>query len=222
MHPSPILTILICCLVGFTSYKAFYSTSIFMKYHFNIGSILQNKEWYRTISSGFLHADGMHLAFNLFCFYSFASNIELYYGWLTLLIIYALSLVGGSMASIFIQKGNPHYTAVGASGAVSGVMFSSIFLLPGGSIGILFIPIGIPSWIFALLYTIYSIYGIYSQKDRIGHEAHLGGAITGMVTAFLLFPSIVLESQMLFVTLLFMVIVATLYFILNPIHNRWH
>lgn len=176
------------------SYSGFTNTELFRKYKFQVGDIIYHKEFVRLISSGFLHGDWMHLIFNMYSFYVFNSILEPYIGSMTMLIIYFGSLIGGNLLSLFIQRNNNYYSAIGASGAVSGIIFSAIVLYPGIEIYLMFIPIGIPSWLFGILYVLYSMYGMKSANDNIGHEAHLGGAISGMLIAGMLFPEALLNN----------------------------
>ena len=192
------ITIALIGVTVYLSWRGFKNGAFFDKYSFRIDSILGRKEYYRVISSGFLHADLPHLIFNAFCFYSFGEGVELIFGKAALLSIYFLSLVGGGLLSLLIHRNHHDYTAVGASGAVSGIIFASIFLLPGGSVMLFLIPIPIPAAIFAILYTVISIYGIRTQKGNIGHGAHLGGAITGMLVTAALYPQAVKASPLLF------------------------
>ncbi len=108
---------------------------------------------------------------------------------MSFLIIYFGSLLGGDILALFVHKKEYYYSAVGASGAVCGVIFASIALFPGIEIGILFLPFPMPSWLFGILYVAYSIYGIKSSHDNIGHEAHLGGALVGMLLAVIINPT---------------------------------
>lgn len=176
------------------SYSGFTNAELFRKYKFQVGDIIYHKEFVRLISSGFLHGDWMHLIFNMYSFYVFNSILEPYIGSMTMLIIYFGSLIGGNLLSLFIQRNNNYYSAIGASGAVSGIIFSAIVLYPGIEIYLMFIPIGIPSWLFGILYVLYSMYGMKSANDNIGHEAHLGGAISGMLIAGMLFPEALLNN----------------------------
>lgn len=176
------------------SYSGFTNAELFRKYKFQVGDIIYHKEFVRLISSGFLHGDWMHLIFNMYSFYVFNSILESYIGSTTMLIIYFGSLIGGNFLSLFIQRNNNYYSAIGASGAVSGIIFSAIVLYPGIEIYLMFIPIGIPSWLFGILYVLYSMYGMKSANDNIGHEAHLGGAISGMLIAGMLFPEALLNN----------------------------
>ena len=201
-----IATIIVIGVTVAISYKGFGDRRFFERLMFQVEGIRGYRQYYRMVSSGFVHANGPHLFFNMFCFYSFGENIEHYYGWPLLLGIYAASLVGGSLLALAIHRNHGDYSAVGASGAVSGVLFASIFLLPGGSIMMMFLPIPIPASVFAVGYTVVSIYGIKSQQGNIGHEAHLGGAITGLLLIALLYPRAVLYSLWLFLLILAIVL----------------
>ena len=118
------ITIALIGVTVYLSWRGFKNGAFFDKYSFRIDSILGRKEYYRVISSGFLHTDLPHLIFNAFCFYSFAEGIELLFGKAALLSIYFLSLVGGGLLSLLIHRNHHDYTAVGASGAVSGIICS--------------------------------------------------------------------------------------------------
>src|SRR4029078_9135388 len=110
------------------------------------------------------------------------------------LIIYFLSLIGGDLLSLFIHRHDGDYDSVGASAAVMGVMYAAIALFPGMRIGLLFIPIAIPAWLFGVVYVLYSIYGIRSKKNNIGHDAHLGGALVGLIVAVIMQPSALINN----------------------------
>lgn len=202
----PILTATLIGCIILISYQGFRDESFFQKYKFEIEAILGRKQYYRLLSSAFLHADIGHLLLNLFCFYSFAENIEFLFGKKIVLAIFFLSLLGGSVLSLLFHRNHYDYSAVGASGAVSGIIFASIFLLPGGKVGSFWLPIEIPASIFAILYVIASMYGIKAQHDNIGHEAHLGGAITGMLFAFAVYPQMVLASLWQFIVIMALIV----------------
>ncbi|MCB9262913.1 MAG: rhomboid family intramembrane serine protease [Flavobacteriales bacterium] len=173
---------------GIISYKGFEDYDWFNSLKFEVEPILGQKDYKRLISSGFLHVNWTHLLFNMFSLYAFAGMLEHGLGSLNFAIIYFASLIGGNLLALYIHRHHGRYSAVGASGAVSGIIFASIALMPGMNLFLMFIPIPIPSWIFGLAYVGYSIYGIRSNHDNIGHEAHLGGAIIGMLISILLYP----------------------------------
>ena len=165
------------------TYQGLRSSSYFDRYSFSIDSILVRKEYIRLISSGFLHVSWLHFILNMISLYLFSNILELYMGSLPYLVVYLAGLLGGNLLALLIHKHHSDYCAVGASGAVCGVIFATIALFPDVDIYPFMIPLPIPGWIFGLAYVLYSIYGIRSKADNIGHEAHLGGALVGMFTA---------------------------------------
>jgi membrane associated rhomboid family serine protease len=185
-----IVTLSIIVINGLFSYKGFNDAPFFEKYLFQVNKILHGKEYIRLITSGFLHTDWAHLLFNMFSFYSFGDNLEGYLGPVKFLVIYFASLLGGDILALILHQKQGSYRAVGASGAVCGVIFAAIALFPGIEIGFIFIPVPIPGWIFGIGYALYTIYGIKSNLGNIGHEAHLGGAIIGLATAVALKPDV--------------------------------
>jgi membrane associated rhomboid family serine protease len=171
------------------SYKGFTNNHFFERYKFEVDSVLINKEYKRLVTSGFLHVSWMHLIFNMLSLYAFSSLVETNLGELKFVMIYFASLVGGNLLSLFVHRNHGSFSSVGASGAVCGMIFASIALFPGIGIGFFGLPLSIPSWLYGMLYVLYTIYGIRSRKDNIGHEAHLGGALTGMVVALIFVPA---------------------------------
>lgn len=183
------------------SYKGFRDASFFDRNLFEVGRVLHHREYGRLFMSGFLHVDWTHLLFNMFSLYSFSAIMEQILGPVNVLIIYFASLFGGDLLALFIHRRHPGYRAVGASGAVSGVIFAAIAIVPDIHVSLFLIPIGIPGWLFGICYVIYSMYGIRTSAGNIGHEAHLGGALVGLVTAVLIVPA-VLKHNTLPVTLI--------------------
>lgn len=164
------------------SWKGFNEYYFLQKHLFRIDPILVRKEYGRMISSGFLHVDYMHLAFNMFTLYSFSEGLEGTFNTFEFIMLYVGSLLAGNLLALYIHRNHGNYSAVGASGAVSGVVFASIAIEPNGLVFLI-----IPSWIFGIFYILYSIFGIKSQRDNIGHEAHLGGALAGLAMTLLYF-----------------------------------
>ncbi len=163
----------------------------FNKLSLHVGSILRGREYYRLITSGFIHVSGSHLFFNMLSLVFFAGEVEQSIGSLYFGLIYVIALVGGNILAVFIHRNNADYTAVGASGAVSGIVFCAIALFPGMDLYFLFLEnVPIPAWVFGIGFIVYSIYGIRKKNDGIGHEAHLGGAIFGLLGAILLVPAV--------------------------------
>jgi len=188
------------------SMKGFDDFSFFEKYKFNIGGIRRGEQ-IRMISSGFLHADFSHLLFNMLTLYFFADVVIVTIGFVKFLIIYFASLLVGNLLSFFFHKNEYHYSAIGASGAVTGILYAAIIFYPNMSLYLFFVPIPIPAWIFGILYLMYSIYGMKRQVGNVGHDAHFGGAIAGYLLAILFVPSI-LQTQLWIVGVLAIPIIA--------------
>lgn len=205
----PVVLAVIIANVVF-SMIGFKNLEIFNKYKFHVGSINKGEKL-RMFTSGFLHADFTHLLFNMYTLYIFAPIVVGALGGTNFLLIYLASLLLGSLLSLFFHKNEPHYSAIGASGAVSGVLYSSILIYPDMSLYLFFIPIPIPSYVFGIGYLLYSIYGMKKQHGNIGHDAHFGGAVGGYVLTLILMPSL-LQANMLMVGLLAVPIVL-LYFL---------
>jgi hypothetical protein len=150
-----------------------------------------------------------HLIFNMISLYAFAGLLEAQLGGLYFAIIYFASLIGGDLLALLVHKNHGDYSAVGASGAVCGIIFASIALFPGFGIGFFGLPFSIPGWLYGILFVIYSIYGIKSNKSNIGHEAHLGGALIGMLVALIIYPTAVTENYFP----VFLILIPTIAFI---------
>ncbi len=181
------------------SVKGFNDRLFFNKYQFHVGSI-RSGEQIRMISSGFLHADVMHLAFNMFALYSFAPVVSNLLGNFTFLLIYFGSLIFGNLLTLLFHANDYGYSAIGASGAVTGVVYSAILLEPNMVIGI-FGVIPMPAYVFGIGYLLYSIYGMKAKRDNIGHTAHFGGAIGGYVITLLKYPLLLQEHTLMVVLL---------------------
>lgn len=188
-----VVTIIIIAANVIISYKGFGDFGFFEKYKFNVGAIRRGEQ-FRLFSSGFLHVDTSHLLFNMLSLYFFSNVVVGELGIYSFIIIYVGSLFLGSLLSLYFHKDEYHYSAVGASGAVMGIIYSAILLQPGMSIMFFFIPIPIPAYIFGIGYLLYSIYGMKTRMGNIGHDAHFGGAIGGYVITLLLAPVLFKED----------------------------
>lgn len=178
------------------SIMAFSQTDIIYKLQFNAWQILRKKEFYRLFTHAFVHADWMHLLVNMFVLWSFGgAAIALFNGYLggngtlLFLILFLSAIPISSLYSLQKEKNNYHYNAVGASGAVTALVFSTIFFAPYNTIYIYFIPV--PSIVFGVLYLVYSGYMAKRGNDNIGHDAHFWGAVYGFT-----FPAII-EPELL-------------------------
>jgi len=195
-----IITIVVIVANVIFSLKGFKDFSFFEKYKFNIGGVRRGEQ-VRMLSSGFLHVDEMHLFFNMFTLYFFANPVITHLGEMNFIIVYFGSLMVGNLLSFYFHKHEYHYSAVGASGAVTGVLYSAILLNPSMQLGLLFIPIPIPAYIFGIGYLLYSIYGMKTRSGNIGHDAHFGGAIGGYVITLILATWLFSENLLMVVLL---------------------
>ncbi|MFT7332746.1 MAG: membrane associated rhomboid family serine protease [Sphingobacteriales bacterium] len=153
-------------------------------------SFIREKRYWQVLTSGFIHADITHLLFNMMTFYFFAFPLEQVIGSLSFAILYFLGLVLSDISTIIKHKDNPGYFSLGASGAVSTVLFSYILFDPLTKLYIFFIPIGIPAYIFGGLYLIYCAYAAKQNRGNINHDAHFYGALTGLVITIIMYPNI--------------------------------
>lgn len=208
-----IVTLIIILANVTISIKGFKDYYFFEKYKFNVAGIRKGDQ-IRMFSSGFLHVDPTHLLFNMLTLYFFAGVVIDALGAINFVLIYAASLFLGNLLSLYFHKNEYHYSAVGASGAVTGVLYSAILLYPDMGLYLFFIPIPIPAWIFGILYLLYSIYGMKSRMGNIGHDAHFGGAIGGYVLTLVFLPNL-FQSSLWIVLLL--AIPITLLLILHKI-----
>lgn len=190
--------LIVIAVTAIISFIAFNNQNIFEKYKFNVGAILRNKEYIRLLSAGFLHGDLMHLLFNMMTLYFFGPIVNEAFGDFGFLMIYFGSILLGNLFSLYLYKNQSWYSAIGASGGVSGILFASIAMIPDLGIYFFFIPIPIPGYIFGFLYFAYSVYSMLNprQQDNIGHAAHLGGAFFGLIYAVALQPERAIENAL--------------------------
>jgi membrane associated rhomboid family serine protease len=195
-----IVLIVIIALNLIVSFKGFDDLAFFRKYEFHIGSI-RSGEQIRMISSGFLHADIGHLFFNMFTLYMFTPVVSNHLGDISFLTVYVASLIFGSLLTLYFHKNDYSYRAIGASGAVTGILYSAILLQPDMSLYLFFVPIPIPAYLFGIGYLLYSIYGMKAKRDNIGHTAHFGGAIGGFLITILKEPQMLTDNTFMVVLL---------------------
>lgn len=212
--PATIAVLLVTALATFWAFKR---SDIKERWIFNPQAILAQKQFDRLFTCGLIHADWIHFGFNAFSFYSFAQNIEEVYGAKPLLLIYGSSILGGSLLSLAIHR-NHDYRSLGASGGVCGVIFASIFLLPGSSITMFPLPIGIPASLYAVLFLVGSFVAHRKRSDNIGHDAHLGGAIIGLLVAAALYPGLIFAAPWMFAGVIGLSLVILVVLIFDPIH----
>ena len=185
------VAIIIIGLNIFFSYKGFRDRIFFNKYKFSPVRI-KGGEKIRYISSGFLHVDMTHLIVNMFTLYFFVDAVIFRVGEINFLIIYFTSLIFGNWLTYRLNSNNINYSAVGASGAVMGIVYSAILLNPQMTLFFFILPM--PGYLFGLGYLFYSIYSMKKVNDNIGHEAHLGGAIAGFFSTIIISPAVVFTN----------------------------
>ncbi|MFN8254699.1 MAG: rhomboid family intramembrane serine protease [Bacteroidales bacterium] len=191
------ITLFIILFTVLISVTAFRNVELFDKLKLNSYMVAKKKEYYRMVSHTFLHADWMHLIFNMITMYFFGEYAELQikanFGAGSVLFV-GLYLFGGVVATLpsVIKHKNDHwYNSVGASGAVAAVLFTSILFDPWMGIQFYFIPIPIPGFIFGVAYLVYSQYMSSKSRDNINHDAHFAGAVFGFIFPVILKPTLI-------------------------------
>ncbi|MBI4929842.1 MAG: rhomboid family intramembrane serine protease [Bacteroidetes bacterium] len=193
------LTLSLIALTCLVSISAFQNRNVFSKMLFNPSIIRTHKEWYRFLTHALLHADWIHLAMNMYVLYLFGSMVEEIFvdvfgtmkGEVFFFLLYFISIFASVIPSFEKHKNDFQYNAVGASGAVSAVVFSSILLNPWMSLSLMFIPIPIPAPIFGILYLVYCRYAANHAKDNVAHDVHYWGSLFGVVFTIIVLPSTV-------------------------------
>ncbi|OWY21933.1 rhomboid family intramembrane serine protease [Sphingobacteriales bacterium UPWRP_1] len=181
-------TLLLVIVTGITSYLAFNDYGLRQKLIFSPYAIKRTGEYYRFLSSGLIHANWLHLIFNMFVLYQFGQIVEAYYndafgqaGNMLYILLYFGGIIMSEMYSYFQHKNNPQYASLGASGAVSAVVFTFILFEPWADLQFIFFPfIPIKAVVVGVLYLAYSWYAARNIQDNIGHNAHFYGGIFGI------------------------------------------
>jgi membrane associated rhomboid family serine protease len=187
------ITIAIIILTAIISFTAFNNEKITNDLIFWPPMIKEKNQYYRFITSGFIHADIAHLAFNMITLYFFGRAMELFFvakiGKVGFLLFYIAGIIVSEIPSYIRHRNNYNYRSLGASGAVSAVLFSFILLAPWQTLYVFFLPV--PAIIFAALYIGYSIYMDRKGGDHVNHSAHLWGAVWGIAFTIIMEPSVV-------------------------------
>jgi len=192
------LTLLLVIVTGLISYQAFNKPELFYKLSHQPHREYHSKEYYRFISSGFVHADFTHLLINMYVLWIFGEEVERNFviifgeamGRVYFLLLYLATIAFGDLPTFLKHKDNPNFTSVGASGAVSGIVFVFILFYPWSTL-LLFFIIPAPAILAGVAYLIYSSYASRKMNDRIDHDAHFYGAIFGMLFTIALKPSLI-------------------------------
>ena len=190
------INLVLIALTVLVSISAFQNNALRQKCVLHPYTMKEQREWYRFISSGFIHADWVHLLMNMIVLFYFGTVVESWLvginqptGRLLYVAFYIVAIAIANISSYLKHRNNPGYRSLGASGAVSAVVFASIICQPGMVVRFIFLPVNIPGYVFAVLYIIYSIGMARYGKDQINHEAHLYGALFGLAFASVLSPA---------------------------------
>jgi len=194
MNELGIIGLVLVAVTFLVSYKGFKDPVYFDRHLFRVKDILYRRQYQRLLSSGFLHVGWVHLLLNVATFYCFSGSLEASVGYGNFLLIYFASLLGGNLFSLLLHRHDAQYSAVGASGAISGLVFASIALYPDMGVGLF--DFYLPGWLYGLLYVVYSAYGISARRDNIGHDAHLGGGLVGLLVVVALEPALLLTNYL--------------------------
>ncbi len=192
------VTIILIAITVAASLYAWNKPEVMYKWIFNPHSVSTKKEYWRFLTSGLIHQDYMHLFFNMFTLYFFGGVIEQYYtylfggtiGILLYVGMYLVAIVVSEIPTYIKHRNDPSYNSLGASGGVSAVVFSAIMFDPTSEI-LLFAIIPIPGFILGVLFIFYSYYSAKKQRGRINHDAHLYGALFGLIFTIIIEPKVV-------------------------------
>jgi membrane associated rhomboid family serine protease len=191
------VTLAIILVTAIVSIPAFQNAVLFDRLLMRPFAVRHEEQWYRLLTHAFVHADWGHLAVNMFVLYMFGRNVEVLFMYITALpmvVMYIALYIGGilfaSIPGMVKHADDPGYRAVGASGAVSAVLFSQILILPTQPVSILFIPVELPAFLFGGLYLIYSWYMDKRGGDHVAHDAHFYGALFGVLFTTMLDPAL--------------------------------
>lgn len=187
---APVASIIFAVTIA-SSLWAFYNENAYSNMILHPYSVSRGERIYTVITSGLIHNDWMHLFFNMFSYYFFAFRLEGFLGHWQFGLLYIISLILSDVPTVYKHKDNEWYHSLGASGAVSAVIFSYIMFKPLDQFYLIFIPIGIPAVVFGILYLIYCNYASKYSRDNINHDAHLFGALSGLLITILLYPHLV-------------------------------
>lgn len=200
-------------LVGFTD--KFY----FLKYNFSIQKILIEKEYKRIFTSGFLFSNWSHLIFNMLTLYFFSQPIEKLLGTISLFIIYLGSLWGGNILSIFLHKKNKNFTFSGSMGAVGGVLFAALSIVPDYQIELPGTPLNFPGWIYGIAFGIFCLVSL-TNKNQVGQGSQLAAAVIGLLITILIEPSILIDH---YISIMLVLIPSIIFFYIlcyKPTHSN--
>lgn len=183
-------TLIIIIVTAIVSILAFNNVELFNKLILWPRRMDRPGEYYRLLTSGFIHADYNHLIFNMLSLFFFGSSIEnAFSSPLVYLFLYLSAIIIASLPSFIKNRNNSYYRSLGASGGVAAILFATVYFAPWAKIYLFFIPIGIPSIVFAILYLIYSAYMSRRGGGSVNHDAHFWGSVYGFLFALFIDPT---------------------------------
>jgi membrane associated rhomboid family serine protease len=187
---APVACIIFAVTIAISLF-AFYNDDLYTRFILQPYNVSRGKYLYTLITSGFIHADWMHLLFNMMTFYFFAFQLEVTIGHWQFGLLYGLSLILSDIPTVVKHKNDFWYRSLGASGAISAVVFSAILFRPLDGMSLMFLPISIPAVLFGVLYLIYCSYASKKGIGNINHDAHFFGALSGVLITIILIPQVV-------------------------------
>jgi len=187
---APVACIIFAVTIAISLF-AFYNDDLYTRFILQPYSVSKGKYLYTLITSGFIHADWMHLLFNMMTFYFFAFQLEITIGHWQFGLLYGLSLILSDIPTVVKHKNDFWYRSLGASGAISAVVFSAILFRPLDGMSLMFLPISIPAVLFGVLYLVYCSYASKKGIGNINHDAHFFGALSGVLITIILIPQVV-------------------------------
>jgi len=215
-EPLPICNLLVISLTCLVSWRAFRDPLLEQRYIFDPRAILAGKEYFRLLSSCLLHSGWPHLILNMASLYCFGGPLERIFGAKDFLLIYFGGVLGGDLLSLYVHR-HHEYRSYGASGGVCGVIFAFLLLFPGAGIAQFLMPVAIPAWLYCIGFVVMSFVAMQRDRENVGHDAHLGGAVLGMLIAAALHPQYARANWGIFITISVAAVLLLLYLWLNPL-----
>jgi membrane associated rhomboid family serine protease len=183
---------LIFLIAVVSGYAFTVDTNLNNKLDLDVGRIVNQKQYYRLLTSGLVHADPVHFLFNMVTLYFFGPFVEYALGLVPYLLLYLGSELAANFLTLYLKRNQLGYSSLGASGAICGVVLSSCLFAPFNKIYVMMFPIGIPAFIYGICYIGFSMFQVQSGvRDGTAHEAHLGGALAGLALTVLFEPRVI-------------------------------
>jgi membrane associated rhomboid family serine protease len=200
---------MIVLITSISTVVAWRRPALFDALMFDMAQVWRGMQWYRLFSSGLIHADWMHLLFNMVSLFFFGASIEKSLGGAALVLIYTVGIVVGSITALLRHRRSLSYRALGASGGVCAVIASSALLFPDSMVSFMLLPIPMPAWIASCLFIVASVINAKRNNDGIGHDAHLGGTFAGIIVICCIAPFIVFDYWMFIAAMVACVVITS-------------